>query len=357
MSSSDILDELATQKVEFINHARSSVYNYVRQQRRRDIGQIIEKDAYGPAQHRTHHPGLDSYLIVLGYFCAKKAYNGHGLDSVLTDPVVEVVCNCYSELLQKHSDELNAYLTQKILANEIVLQETLKIVMSNLSAKGLKISQAKLVRLIHDVMSQAVLHATHSKLGIVIGQGVMAAAGSTAGQILAKMLVKATAHHVATITAHVMSNTMAAAAVKAAAKKVCVVTITAVIAKTLATKLGVTSAASTMSIAGWTFLGGYLTYKLIGLPEEMAEKVSNGVSDTLSGSYRPCLEQILTSLTESASDPKKIAGLITSEMMDLSEFQRELEKGVDFSNENLPKLEKDVRKGVQTALGCLSKRR
>ncbi|KAF4337513.1 hypothetical protein FBEOM_8611 [Fusarium beomiforme] len=357
MSSSDIFDELVTQQDEFINHARSRVYNYVRQQRRRDLTQIIEKDAYGPAQHRTHHPGLDSYVVVLGCFCAKRPYNDHDLDSVLTDPVVEIVCNCYSELLQRNSDELNAYLTQKILANEIVLQETLKIVMSDLSAKGFRISQAKLAKVVHDTMSQAVLHAAHSKLGIVIQHGVTAAAGSTAGQMLAKMLVKAIAHHVTTITAHIMSNTMIAAAVKAAAKKICVVAITAVIVKTLAAKLGVTSAAGAVGVAGWVFLGGYLTYKLAGLPEEMAEKVSNGVRDALMDNYKPCLEQILASLTESASDPEKIAALITSEMMGLSEFQRELEKGVDLDNEDLPQLEKDVRKGVLKTWGYATKRR
>jgi hypothetical protein len=174
---------------------------------------------------------------------------------------------------------------------------------------------------------------------------------------LANMLVKAIPHQAATITAHIMSNTMAAAAVKVVAKKICVVVITAVVVKTLATKLGITSVGGAMGVIGWTFIGGYLMVKLIGLPEEMAEKVSDGISNTLNDTYRPCLEQILNSLTEPASDPKKIAGLITSEMMDLNEFQRELEQGVDYSNKDLPILEKGVKKGVQTLWDYLFERR
>jgi len=78
---------------------------------------------------------------------------------------------------------LNAHLTQKILANDIVLHETLKIVMGELSAKGLKFTQAQLATLVHEAMSQAIQQAAHSKLGMAIGHGVTVATGSTAGQI------------------------------------------------------------------------------------------------------------------------------------------------------------------------------
>jgi len=171
------------------------------------------------------------------------------------------------------------------------------------------------------------------------------------------MLVKAIAHHVATITTHVIGNAIATAAVKTAAKKVCVIVITGIVVKTLATKLGVTSAASTIHVIGWAFVGVYLAVKLIRLPEEMAEKVSNSVKDTLNDSYRPCLEQILNDLTKSAFDPKKIASLIASETMDVSKLQRELEQGIDFSNKDLPKHERDVKKDAQTTWAWIFRRR
>jgi hypothetical protein len=251
---------------------------------------------------------------------------------------------------------LNAHLTQKILANDIVLQETLKIVMGELGAKGLQLAEARLAKLMHEAMSQAVQQMTHSKVGMVIGKGVGVAASSTAGHFLAQMLLKAITHHVATITAHIMGNTVAAAAIKVAAKKVCLVTITGVVVKILATKFGITSAASALHIIGWTAVGVYLAVKLNGLPEEMAEKISKGVGDTLNNSYRPSLEQVVDNLTKSASDPEKIASLITSQTMDLGRFQRELERGIDLSNKDLPELEIDVKKGVTTSWNWFFKR-
>jgi len=78
-------------------------------------------------------------------------------------------------LLQRNFYEGNAYLTQKIPANEVVLQEALQIVMGELSVKGLKPSQAKLATLIHGAMSRAVVHSAHSKFGMVVSQGVAVA--------------------------------------------------------------------------------------------------------------------------------------------------------------------------------------
>ncbi|CAH0035149.1 unnamed protein product [Clonostachys rhizophaga] len=344
MSSGRILDNLVAQKAEFVNHARSKVYQYIRWKDRDHLIRIVEKDAYGPGQYRTHRPGLDLYVFVLGCFCTKKKYKEHELDSALTDPVVNIVCDCYSELLQANSHQLKEHLIQKILSNDIILQATLKIVIDKLKSKGLRITESSLAKLVHETVSQTAHTAAHSHLGTTIGHSITVAAGSTAGQFLINILVKAIAHHVTTITTNIIGNIAVKTVVKAAAKKVCITAITGVIVKTIATKLGFTS---TMSILHVLVIGGYLTVKLIGLPREMAEKVSNGVSDTLNNSYRSCLEEILDDITDSVTDPKKIASLMTSEMVDISEFQRELEKGTNLSNEELSALENIMEKGVQ----------
>ncbi|CAG7565949.1 unnamed protein product [Fusarium equiseti] len=118
-----------------------------------------------------------------------------GENSIITDAAVEIICERCSELLQRNFYEVNAYLTQKIPANEVVLQEALQIVMGELSVKGLKPSQAKLATLIHGTMSQAVVHSAHSKFGMVVSQGVAVAAGSKAGSFLANISSPCRNHH------------------------------------------------------------------------------------------------------------------------------------------------------------------
>jgi hypothetical protein len=252
------------------------------------------------------------------------------------------------------------YLNQKIAENDIVLQEALKIVMGKLSAKGLKFTQSHLSHMIHEAASQAAQHAAHTQLGMTVGHGITVAAGTTAGQILAKMLLKAIAHHVATIASHTAGNALVTAAVKTAAKKIVIVAITGVIVKTLAAKFGIASAATALHVIGWVILGGYLTVKLIGLPEEMAEKVADGVRDTLNDTYQSCLTEVLDNLAKSVQDPKKLASLVISEMTDsdMKGLQQKIEGGsVDVSDPKVVQLEREVNKEVGSVWGWFNSAR
>ncbi|KAF3915214.1 hypothetical protein ABW20_dc0108120 [Dactylellina cionopaga] len=285
-------------------------------------------------------------------------YKGHELDSVLTEPVVDIVCTCYCELVERNSDQIKAYLNEKIAGNKIVLQEVLKIVMGELSSRGLKVTQTHLAHLIHEAASQAAQNAAHSQLGITIGHGVAVAAGTTAGQMLAGMLVKAIAHHITTVASHTAGKTLITVLTKAAAKKIAIVAITGVVVNILATKFDVASAATALHAIGWVFLGGYLSIKLIGLPEEMAEKVADGVRDTLNDTYQSCLTGILDKLAKSAQDPKEIAVLVLSQVTDsdMEEFQRNIEGvNLDVSDPKFLQLEKDAHKEVESVWGWISR--
>ncbi|KAK9444142.1 uncharacterized protein VB005_01888 [Metarhizium brunneum] len=343
MSSDDLLEHLADQKPQFVDDACSKVYFYIVCQHRRVCLAIVEKDAYGAGQDRIHRPGVDSYLKVLTYFCLKKDYHGHALDSALSEPVVNIICESYADLMDQNSLQVKDYLYKKISGDRMVLEKTMAIVMEKLGAKGLRLGQEKLAGLVHHAISQTVVHAAHTKLGASVSHGAVVVAGSAAGQFLAKMLMQAIMHHINYIMTHIMSSVAVKATVKAVAKKLLLVSVTGVVVKSLAAKFGITSAASAFHVIGWTVLGGYLAYKAFGLPEEMAEKVSDGVRDTLNDNYRPCLEQICDDLAKSALDPEKLGAAMIGQLTDFTDWQRELESGVDVSNQSLPRLEHDVR--------------
>ncbi|KAK6540377.1 hypothetical protein TWF694_009178 [Orbilia ellipsospora] len=353
MSKESTINYLVTKQPAFVETCRSRVYSYIERQDRRFIVQIVEKNAYGPGRHRTHHPGIDSYIAVLACFCAEEKYKDHELDSVLTEPIVDIVCNCYCELINQNSEQVNKYLNQKITQNEIVLQETLKMVMGELSKRGLKFTEMHLAHLIHEAVSQAAQTAAHSQLGATVGHGILAAASTTTGQILLKLLFKAIAQHVATITSHIASNAVVTVAAKVAAKKVAIVAVTGVVVKALAAKFGIASAATALHVVGWVILGGYLSVKLIGLPEEMAKKVADGVQKTLNDKYRSSLTEILDNLAKSAQDPKKLANIVIAEFTnsDLKDLEYSIEAtSVDMSDPSLPQLQKDARKDAKIAV-------
>jgi hypothetical protein len=220
----------------------------------------------------------------------------------------------------------------------------MKAAMEKLSKKGLKLTQRHMMVAVHHAISQTVQQAASTKIGLSVAHGASVAAGSTAGSFLAKILFQVIAHHINYIIAHAMSNVAVKVAVKAVAKKVCLVTVTGVVVQTLAAKLGISSAAAAFHVIGAAVLGGYLTIKLIDLPEDMARKVSHGVRDTLNDNYQPCLEKIFADLTRATLDPEKLCNMFVSEMLNTDGWQKELEQGVDFSNPDLPQLEKDVRK-------------
>lgn len=356
MSSDDLIDRLASRKSEFVDKAQSRVYFYIRSQNRKTCLSIVEKDGHGSGESRTHRPGFDSYIKVLTCFCTKQKYHSHELDSALSKPIVDVICSCYTELLDENSEEVKEFLFKKIAGNKVVLETALTAAMAKLTAKGLNVSQAKLAAMVHHAISQTVAHAASTKIGMAVGHGVTVVAGSTAGHFLTKMLLQAVAHHINYVVAHFLSHAAVQKAVMVAMKKICIVTVTAVVVKALAAKLGVTSAAAAAHILGGVFVGGYLTIKLLNLPEEMASNVSVGVRDTLNENFQPCLEKIFDDLMKKALDPEKLSSVLVSEMTDVGGWQKELEAGVDFSDPKLPDLEKYAKKDVGYLIGWWSKK-
>ncbi|KAG7286724.1 hypothetical protein NEMBOFW57_009036 [Staphylotrichum longicolle] len=347
------VQSLASQKPEFIANCKSEVYDYIQRQQRRECVAIVEKDDSGATLCR-HRPSSDDYLEVLVRFCCRKSFNGHELDSALSEPVVAIVCDCYARLIQRNAAEVERCLRQAIMQDRLVLQETVKLAGGKLAGMGLGKLQGAIAHLAHELVARVAHEAASSQLGAQVGHGVVAIAGTTAGQVMAKMLVKAVATHCHGILVQVASSALVKKMVLVAAKKFILVGVTAFIVQALAAKFGIAATASVVPVIGWAALGIFMLAKLDGLPQEMAEKVSSGVGDMLADNYTDCVTDIFNGIKAAALDPEKLAEAMVEEMAEFKDLEKYVESGIDVNDPGfceLGKLNTETGKVVSRAKG------
>lgn len=339
------VQSLASQKPEFIADCKSEVHDYIQRQQRRECVAIVEKDDSG-ATLCKHRPSSDDYLEVLVRFCCRKSFNGHELDSALSEPVVAIVCDCYARLIQRNAAEVERCLRQAIMQDRLMLQETVKLAGGKLAGMGLGKLQGAIAHLAHE--------AATSQLGAQVGHGVVAIAGTTAGQVMAKMLVKAVATHCHGILVQVASSALVKKMVLVAAKKFILVGVTAFIVQALAAKFGIAATASVVPVIGWAALGIFMLAKLDGLPQEMAEKVSSGVGDMLADNYTDCVTDIFNGIKAAALDPEKLAEAMVEEMAEFKDLEKFVESDINVNDPGfgeLGKLNTETGKVVSRAKG------
>ncbi|KAF4627526.1 hypothetical protein G7Y89_g10623 [Cudoniella acicularis] len=227
------------------------------------------------------------------------------------------------------SNEVEEYLHEKILSNNIVLKESLKLALGTLASKGLGLTQSKIAALAHEAIHKIILQGAHSQIRISIGHTITVAACSTTGQLPTKILLKGIATHLSTVITHYMASAMFKKLILVVAKKFILVTITGITIKILATKFGIASAATTLHLMGWIAISRYMATDIYGLNEEMAKKVPR---DTI---------------TESALDSEKLVTAVVEEVIGFKDWQRVFEEGIDIDDPNFGELEKRT--------GCLTK--
>jgi hypothetical protein len=286
LSLDDLVSKLGEQEDEFLSVVHSEVESYIKNQGKECIA-IIEKDAYGPGCPRTHHPGIDSYIKVLACFIRRQPYHDHELDSVLTEPVAQLVGECYDNFLSSKAEIISQYFLQHMLKNELILETIMGYAANTYIYKqGLSSVRSKAIH----VMVQGIRHAAETQWGHTVTAQITATVSTASGYIVAHhlgpIIIKLIAVHLHTVVTHVLASAAFKAFIYSAAQHCIRVAAGAMILHLLAAKFGTVLAPIYFEAIITAAALSYIAYTIYKLPKELGEKVAESVVAELRNNFR-----------------------------------------------------------------------
>ena len=296
------LSTLNSRKEAFLGKLQAEIDTYIVSRRSHCID-VVERDSSSEKILRTHAASLDpDFAEVLYKFVRVKTYNGHKLDSALTEPVSDIVCRQYQAFYEANGDVVSAGIIESMTSNDMVLKAVLDKVAEKVLSKSAKHLRDQVVQQIvhqvHDTVAAGTLHT----VGHQVSTAAAHAACSTVGTMVVHVLLKLLAAHIGTIIAKIMSSALVKKIVAAALSK-CVY---AVVVGFMATHVG--AAAGGISFA-WILLPAlvaYLGYKINTFPGKLGEKVSKAVRGKMSESFYGMNKDILDKILDEVVNGEKL---------------------------------------------------
>ena len=336
-----IIDCLDEKKGVFISQCRRDIENYVSSQGKSSL-------AIREVGYRTHFPAPDSYVKVLWKFRQGDLYHGHQLESVLSEPISNLVVRNFNSFLDDHKPDIEYQLKQQVADSVDITSALEKILYQELQKQGIKRVRHHAV----DAFVTGCQSAFHSQLAQTSSATVSHAAtttvGTAVGTAIAHALSVAVVHAISTALVHLAHSVAFKALLKTIVLHSVGAIVTAVLVKMLAAHMTAASAGAILGPAVWVIGGGYVFYKIMTIPETLGEKLGEALADEMRGEFRPWTQQALEACFEKMTDPGEMLKSVAKAEM-VSFLPDIVSEVVDVPVE--PPAYEDVHKDVKKIVG------
>lgn len=316
--------KLNEKKADFLADTRAAVCSYIEDQgsgcltliERRYQGDLVWSLSADP-----------SYLARLVAFCREKPYDGHAIDSALTQPIAEIVARRFEALYEDSSDDIAETVLQFIMDDEVLSNALVDSVIASSAYAGAAVRNRAASMLLDQIQHFMHTSAGHTVMDVV-GQSVATSVSKPIGVKIAALLVKALGTQLKVVIAKVIASGALKGIIGAAVKKFVVFAVAGVIVKAVAVKFGIGPLAAFMWIL-IPFVIAYLAYEVATFPAHLAEKVGDKVVDELSGRYTEvnadACDKIVASIIDTGiavlvrpiADSPEVQGALREFMQDL----------------------------------------
>jgi hypothetical protein len=296
------LNTLNRSKDGFLLSVQRDIDAYIVKQKSHCID-IVERDNSTEKLLRTHRASLDpDFAEVLYKFVRQKPYNGHKLDSALTDPICDIVCKKYQTFYEDNAKIVSQGVLEALTSNNLVLKSLINKLADKVLDKSASHIRGQVVQHIVHQIHNSVAAGTLHTVGHQVSTAAVHVASTTVGALVIQLIAKLLAAHIGTIIAKIMASALVKKVVALVAKK-CVF---GVVVSFLAAHVG--AAAGGVSVA-WIVLPAlvvYLGYKITTFPEKLGEKVSQSVKQELSDRFYGMNKDILDRILDEVVNGDKL---------------------------------------------------
>lgn len=183
----DIQRALNRRKTSFLDSVETDIKFYIESRGKQCIA-IVERSSDGSI-FRTWSVHLDSnskdFCKVLFQFTRRHQYNGHDLDSALTDPICDRVQTKYQNFYESESDAISGGMLVMLAADELKLQSFMdRIADIALESFSKKVKKQVVHLVVHQVKTSVEQGSMHT-----VGNHIGNLAATTAGAQVAGIVV------------------------------------------------------------------------------------------------------------------------------------------------------------------------
>jgi len=255
---------------------------------------------------RTHYPAPDNYIKVLWKFTRNETYHGHCLESVLSEPISELVQKNFSDFLAENRPDIEAQLKQAVLRKLDVGSAIQEIVLDELRKRGVKHVKKEVV----DAFVDSCQTAVHSQLGqatsAAVSHSLGTAMSTTVGAAIAKALWVAFGHAISAAVVHATHSVAFKALLKTVIAHSVGAIVTVIVAKMAASKFAAASAGAFLGPLAWAAGGAFVLYKILTIPETLGEKLAEAIGSQMRGDFKEWTEKVLQEYVDNLTNPNEL---------------------------------------------------
>jgi hypothetical protein len=273
MSLEIIISRLEDSKEDFLDTVSSSIYSYVSQQKENCVA-VVEKMPWGDVTHKPNRQDPVDFCKVLFSFVRKKPYNGHELDSALTEPIVARVVECYTNCFEEHSDEISDVFFKIMVNDDVVLNSVVDMITDQIASTATKQARKHIAHLLARQIKEAASHSS----GHAIRQSVSHLMSTTAGHqlalVTAKILVQIIGTHLKTIIAHFLTSAAFKKIVIVIIKKYVAAAVLSSVIHFVALQLGIASTGAVLWFIVLPIMIAILFREIKNFPSKLGREVA-----------------------------------------------------------------------------------
>jgi hypothetical protein len=318
-SLEELLSTLDHSKGDFLDEVATAIRLYIEGEDENCVAVTERGGRYnvstGSYEDRIHYPNLDNpidFCKVLYHFVRSKTYNGHKLESALTDPIVEIVQDKYSEYFESHSGDISEALMKMLVEDKVVLQSFLGMVTDKIAPKLTAYARKKLVHALMHHIQQSLSQSSHHMISQQVTHLTATATGHQVAIVVSHLLLKLVALNLKYLITKLLTTAAAKEIIFVLVKKYVAAAILAAVVHFLAAHLGMATGASIM----WVLLPimvGILARQIYLFPKKLGSNVSQSVKAELSGKFRDVNKTALQTIFDEAFRGDKLVNAIIND--------------------------------------------
>lgn len=312
----EVLSSLNKRKTTFLDDVESDVRIYIESRGKQCIA-VVEKNPITGDNLRTWEVHLDEdlghFCKVLYKFVRRQQYQGHELDSAMTEPISNLVETAYQDFYESESEAISSGMLVMLAADESKLTSFMgrisDIALEQFSAQV----KERVVHMVVDQVKESVSQGTLHSVGQHVGHLAATTAGTQVAAIVAHLLLKLLAANIGHIVAKLLASTVLKKLLAILIKKFVLAAVTATVLQFLATHVGVAVGGSTIMWIVMPLLMAYIGFKIATFPEELGKKVSEKIRQELESRFESTNKTILEKIFESVFGGNELVQVIAGD--------------------------------------------
>lgn len=299
-----LVDELGCKKEAFLDEVESSIKIHVNNCPPKKCMTFITRgnnNVYEPSDIGAGYAEVLCKFV----FTSEKKYNGHDIDSILTDEVVEKVSDCFQKFYEKNTNIIVKPLLEKLVSDDTMkkqfVSKILDTINDTLPSYLKKELERKIINYLYDAVNTHIVNATGHNISDLATAIIVkiTAANITSG--LATVLLKSMLPLLKGVIVKLFASAAFKSFLAVAIKKLVAVKIIGILVAWLGAKLGAAGLAGIpiFWIVVIPLIIWFIAHQINALPNDMAEKISRAVREELNGKFNELNKNIATELLKS----------------------------------------------------------